>query len=127
MKIMVLPLLMMLPLGAAASELQKSVPARFQGEWNVDLRACGTADNESALVITANRIKFWESSGHIKAVVTQGEFDMALITELSGEGETRLSVAHFQLSGDHHNLTDVTNGDGLTRQRCPAKGQKKQP
>ena len=121
MKFLLIVFLITLSCNAAGSELRQSVPPRFQGEWNVDLRACGSGDNDSALGIAANRIEFWESSGPIKAVVTSGEFDMAIISELSGEGETWLSYTHFRLSGNHNNLIDVTNGGKFVRQRCPAK------
>lgn len=103
-----------------AADQQKTVPARFQGEWNSNLKHCGTGLNDSRLRIAADRIRFYESGGPIRAVVTQGEFDLALIAELSGEGEVWLSYSHFRLSADHTYLTNVTNGDsGLVRYLCP--------
>jgi hypothetical protein len=102
---------------ATAAEQHPSVPARFQGEWTSNLKDCGTNVNDSQLTISAERIRFHENGGSIKAVVTQGEFDLALITELSGEGETWL--AHFRLSDDQKSLTDVTDGSKLVRYRCP--------
>jgi hypothetical protein len=66
------------------------------------------------------RIRFYESRGSIKAVVTQGQSDLALITELSGEGDTWL-YNHFRLSPDLKSLTDVTDATGeskLVRYRC---------
>jgi hypothetical protein len=85
---------------AIAAESQPSVPARFQGEWISNLKHCGTTLDESRLTIGAERIRFHESGGAIKAVVTQGDSDLALIVELSGEGETWLAYNHFRLSGD---------------------------
>jgi hypothetical protein len=98
-------------------------PGRFQGKWNSNLKDCGTNLNDSQLTISAERIRFHENGGSIKAVVTQGEFDLALITELSGEGETWLAYDHFRLSDDQKSLTDVTDGSKLVRYRCP-KGAK---
>lgn len=104
----------------AAAEQQKAVPARFQGEWNSDLEHCGTGLNDSRLRINSDRIRFYESGGPIRAVVTQGEFDLAVIAELSGEGQVWLSYRHFRLSADHTYLTDVTDDDsGMVRYRCP--------
>jgi hypothetical protein len=108
---------------ATAAEQHPSVPARFQGEWSSDLKHCGNTVDDSRLTISAERIRFYESGGSIKAVVTQGEFDLALITELSGEGETWLAYNHFHLSPDQKSLTDVTDDSKFVRYRCP-KGAK---
>ena len=105
---------------ASAAEQQKNVPVRFQGEWNSDLKSCGTGLNDSRLRIGSGRIAFYESGGPIRAVVTQGEFDLAVIAELSGEGQAWLAYRHFRLSADHAYLIDVTNNDSsLVRYRCP--------
>ena len=105
---------------ATAAEQSRAVPARFQGEWNANLEQCGTGLNDSRLRISADRIRFYESGGPVRAVVTRGEFDLALIAELSGESESRLSYRHFRLSADHKYLADVTDTDSaLVRYRCP--------
>jgi len=105
---------------ASAAEQQREIPARFLGEWNAKLKDCGTDRNDSRLRITADHIRFHESGGPVRAVVTQGEFDLALIEELSGEGSSWLSYTHFKLSADQKSLTDVTDNDsGLVRYRCP--------
>ena len=105
---------------AAAAESQKAVPTRFHGEWNADLEHCGTGLNDTRLRISADRIRFYESGGPVRAVVTQGEFDLAIISELSGEGQVWLSYRHFRLSADHTYLIDVTDDEtGMIRYRCP--------
>ena len=105
---------------ATAAEQQRAIPAQFIGEWNSNLKQCGTDLNDSRLRITSDHIHFHESGGPVRAVVTQGEFDLALIAELSGEGSSWLSYTHFRLSADHTHLTDVTDKDsGLVRYRCP--------
>jgi len=105
---------------ATAAEQQKKVPARFVGEWNANLEHCGTALNDSRLRISTDRIRLYESGGPIRAVVTQGEFDLALIAELSGEGEVWLLFRQYRLSADGDYLTDVTDaGSDLVRYRCP--------
>jgi len=122
-----LPIMLLLAAGGAiAADLQRTVPPRFQGEWNSNLVDCGTGLNDSRLRISANRIRFYESGGPTKAVVTEGEFDLALISELSGEGQTWLSYNLFRLSADHTYLTDVSNDSTLVRYRCP-KGTKLRP
>ncbi len=109
--------------GASAAESPTSVPMRFQGEWASSLKACGTTADESRLTIGADRIRFYESGGAIKAVVTQGDDVIAMIIELSGEGESWLSFRHFQLSADQKTLTDVTDESQLVRYRCPKAGK----
>jgi hypothetical protein len=102
---------------AAVAEQQNAVPARFQGEWAASLAQCGK-DSESRLVIGAAQIRFYESEGTIKAVVTRGERELALIAELSGEGETWLDFSHFRLSADQKTLTDITGERAFVRHRC---------
>lgn len=105
---------------AMAAEQQRSVPPRFQGEWNASPKRCGTDMDDSRLTITASRVRFYESGGPIRAIVTQGSLDVALISEVSGEGSTQLVYHHFRLSADHAHLTDVSNGAALVRHRCVA-------
>ena|SRR6266480_3064028 len=100
-----------------AAELSPKVPTEFQGRWNADLKNCGRG--ESRLEIRANTITFYESSGPIRAIVTQGKNEMALIAELSGEEGKYLSLRHFKLSKDQKELTDVSGDSPFVRRRCP--------
>ena len=105
---------------AGAAEQQRTIPVRFQGEWNSNLKDCGTDLNDSRLRISYDRIRFYESGGPAKAIVTNGEFDLAIIAELSGESESWIAFSHFRLSADHTYLTDVSgSGQGMVRYRCP--------
>lgn len=62
-----------------------SVPAHFQGEWAASPKQSGSAGD---VHIGATEIRFQESRDAIKAVVTQADGELALISELSGEGDT---------------------------------------
>lgn len=106
---------------AGAAELQSTVPARFQGDWASSVKQCGADYDELRLSIGASTIRFQESGGSIKAVVTQGESELALISELSGEGETWLDISHFRLSTDQSTLVDMTGETEVVRHRCPKK------
>jgi hypothetical protein len=110
----------------AAAERQETVPARFLGEWNADLKQCGTDRHDSRLKLEADQIHFHESGGPLRAVVTQGELELALIIEMSGEGETWLACKRFRLSADHARLIDVTDDSEFVRYRCP-RGSKLRP
>jgi hypothetical protein len=105
---------------APAADLISAVPDRFVGEWNASLSDCGTANNDSRLLIGKDHITFWESDGPVKAVVSEGRYEIALILHLSGEGETWIATEHFKLSQDGEELTSVNlPGDGFVRRRCP--------
>lgn len=112
----------LVPSSAAADTITAAeplaVPPRFQGQWGSDQKHCGT-DDDSRLTIGAGQIRFYESGGSIKAVVMQGQSDLAVIIALSGEGETWLDYRHFRLSADGKTLTDVTVEPELVRHRCP--------
>lgn len=105
-----------------AAKREPRVPAAFQGEWNANARDCGTALNDSRLRIDATTLTGYESSGPVRAVVSNGPREIALISEMRGEGETWLQLSHYKLDRAQRVLTDVTNeGSPLTRYRCPAK------
>ncbi len=104
-----------------AADVVDGVPAQFQGEWNSVLAHCGTDKNDSVLRIARHHIYFWESDGPIKAVVAQGQYEVALITVLSGEGQTWLSTAQFKLSpGKDKLIYTSTPGEEFVRYRCPS-------
>jgi hypothetical protein len=90
--------------GAVAAERVTKVPQAFLGRW------CN-ADSESLLEIKSNEISFYESQGPIKAVVARGNSEIALIAELSGEGEA-------WLSNDKKQLIDPTTKPPYVRRRC---------
>lgn len=111
----------LLAVPAVAAEVQSAVPARFQGDWASGLKQCGSPTDDLRLTIGASTIRFYESAGAIKAVVTNGEHELALISELAGEGERWLDVSHFRLSDDGKTLTDVSTEPAVVRYRCPKK------
>lgn len=121
------PLLLFMALFAGtsmAAERQEAVPARFVGEWVADLKRCGADRDDSRLRLDADRIRFHESGGPIKAVVTRGELELAPIAELSGEGETWLARHRFRLSADRERLIDATGEAEFARYRCPKSSKR---
>jgi hypothetical protein len=97
------------------------IPIQFQGEWNANLEECGSTRGDSRLWIGADYIEFYESSGPTLEVVVQGEFELRVTTELSGEGDTWLDQRYFQLSEDNQTLEAKfdTTDPGFVRYRCP--------
>jgi hypothetical protein len=96
------------------------VPDRFVGQWAGSLDDCGSDTDDLALRITPNHVSYWESGGPVKAVVVRGDHEIALILELTGEGETWLSAVTFKLSPDGLRLVDTSSvpGQEVVRYRC---------
>jgi hypothetical protein len=92
-----------------------TIPERFRGEWNSTLSDCGTGNNESKLVIAADRIEFYESSGPVQSA-TADDNELSVVVRLTGEGETRDATYAYRISEDGRTLTDA--GTGMARQRC---------
>jgi len=107
---------------ASAAEQLSQIPVAFQGLWMAEPRHClpGPTD-ESWLRIEAGRISFYESTGPVLAVVARGREEIAVITELSGEGSTWLHPLRLRLDGTGQRLALETVGvDGaMGRVRCP--------
>ena len=93
------------------------IPRAFVGEWSKDPAKCGESGDESYLRIEAHRFQFWESSGPVRAAVTRGR-ELAVILELSGEGETWLDARNFVVSAHGSRLVSTTGGERFERFRC---------
>jgi hypothetical protein len=111
---------LLLPLSALAGSDMATVPSRFVGQWAGSPDSCGLDADDLTLRIAPRHITYWESDGPIKAVVVRADTEIALIFELSGEGETWLSTAQFTLSRDGSQLVDNTTvpGTELVRYKC---------
>ena len=104
-----------------ASSDAPRVPDQYIGQWAGRPESCGSDADLLTLRLSKDRIAYWESEGPILASVSRGARDLALIIELSGEGETWLATAKFELSADGQQLVDSTTipGESIVRQRCP--------
>jgi hypothetical protein len=105
-----------------AAEAHISIPRQFLGNWASSTAKCSSQDaDDLRMHIAPNRMSFCESSGRVLAVATDGELELAVILELSGEGETWLEALQFRLSADRQTLTNVTGRQTIAvRVRCPA-------
>lgn len=95
-----------------------SIPTRFQGEWNAELDACGTGSSPTRLRISADRIRFYESTGVVQAVAVESQRVIDVTAEYTGEGQTWVDERRLTLSDDGSSLT-VSGGGDLVRYRCP--------
>lgn len=106
---------------ALAAETRGTIPEQFRGTWAATAAHCAAVGAESKLSIHKTGIDFYESRGRLLAIAVDGETELALLIELSGEGDTWLEAMRFTLSEDHHTLTDVTGRRrGSVRVRCRA-------
>ena len=94
------------PYPMTAAELEAS---------GTDATACGSGGNESRLVISADTMRFYESSGPVQSASVDGN-ELTVVVRLTGEGETREAIYRFRLSADGRTLTDADSA--LARQRC---------
>lgn len=110
--------------GLCAPAQEPTIPVQFQGEWNENLEHCGTGANHARFRIERDRIRFYESGGPVRAVVTEGELEMAVIARFSGEGMEYLALMHYRLSPDHNRLEEHSPyGPPVVRYRCPAEDE----
>ena len=108
------------PLSAYAAEQKTAIPVQFQGRWVASVKDCTAPWSESSLKIGSDKIRFFESGGPARAIVTQGDLELALIVELFGEGDSWLAYHHFRLSDDRNTLTSLVDEQPrFIRYRCP--------
>ena len=107
------------------------IPAQFRGEWNGDLKACGTGLSDTRLRIFAQRVSFYESDGDVKRVLLHNGRAITVSATYAGEGEIWDRVDKLILSRSSNELT-VTSADTInteastfTRYRCPIKSKKR--
>ena len=116
----ILTVLVVNSLSVNAAETHRAIPKIFQGKWTSDIKNCDM-DDETNLQIFKDHVSFYESSGPAISIVTKQENELALIIELSGEGEEWLSFVHFKINDKNNQLTDITDAyekNKLIRYRC---------
>ena len=104
----------------AAGVLVPAVPDSFVGHWAGSPSACDSEFDDLRLHISSEHISYWESEGPILAVVVRGR-ELALISELSGEGRTWLATSKFTISAHGGLLSDSYSAPGqrIVRYKCP--------
>lgn len=104
------------PVGASIADVH-AIPPRFRGEWNRVPADCGTGLNDSRLMLSSDRVAFYESGGPVASVTHHGDDEIGVAVELAGEGQCWTAHYRFRLSDDGRTLTDIGSG-GLVRHRC---------
>ena len=103
-----------------SSEPVAPLPERFIGDWGKSLADCGGDTDDMRLRIETDRLSFFESSGPLRSVDIHDDNEVAVIVELTGEGETWLLKTTLGLSADGDTLTLRGNAADtpVTRVRC---------
>jgi hypothetical protein len=92
------------------------IPTAFQGVWAATAADC-TKPAETRLEITADHLRFYESSGPVASVEATGPDEIRIVVSLSGEGAAAQRSFRYRLIDGGTALFDVRNG--LERHRCP--------
>ena len=105
-----------------ASEDERTIPAKFHGEWNETLNDCGTGNNDSSLTITATEMHFYESDGTVRGAFMRGPYEILIVLDMSGEGSSWMSSFQYTLAGNGQYLSArMDDGSLFVRYRCPTK------
>ena len=95
---------------ALSAEPREVIPEQFHGVWAGSEADCALSFPESILTIGPMRVDFYGSRARVLAIAVDGDTELAVLLEASGEGETWLSTRQFRLSADGEELTDMTGG-----------------
>lgn len=119
---MILNLLAVLALsmGEQAAD-ERFIPDPWIGEWNENLEDCGTGNNDSRLRIERDRVLFYESGGMVRGAFLRGPFEIVIVLDMSGEGQTWIDSYHFVMSASGTYIR-TTGDEPMVRYRCTRIG-----
>jgi hypothetical protein len=103
-----------------AAELRDVIPEHFRGTWAGSWMHC-TFGGESTLTIGERTVDSYESRGRVLSIATEGDTELGLLVEATGEGQTSLVAIKFTLSQDRQTLLFSVGGERIERTRCEAK------
>lgn len=105
------------PSRSAPALAAATIPGEFHGRWAATRARCGQAD-ETALVIAAGSLRFYESEGRPERVTPAGARTIEVLGRFAGEGESWSESYRLGLSADGRMLTVATRGASMQRYRC---------
>ena len=103
---------------ANGSVVVDQVPEQFVGTWEPDPELCEKDRSDLVLQIEPTRITYHESSGPLSAIVVRGRDELAVVAELTDEGESWLSSSKFRLTPDGKLVQHTDYGQEHARYRC---------
>jgi hypothetical protein len=99
-----------------------TVPERWRGLYAEDLGDCEARENFTTMDLIADRVTFYEHGGFIRATFDRGPFEILMVVDMAGEGQTWLSTLHFTASPDFSYIQAAGGSEDeakLTLYRCP--------
>ena len=98
---------------------ERVIPDTWIGEWNENLEDCGTGNNDSRLRIERDRVLFYESGGMVRGAFLRGPFEIVIVLDMSGEGQTWIDTHQFVMSASGTYIR-TTGEEPMVRYRCPS-------
>lgn len=111
----------LLTVGGPQAADERFIPDSWVGEWNARLEDCGTGNNDSRLRIERERVLFYENGGMVRGAFLRGPFEIVIVLDMSGEGQTWIDSHHFVMSASG-NYIRTAGDEPLVRYRCPRTG-----
>ena len=102
---------------APAAGADNRIPAPFHGTWDESADSCRDA-SEARLVVSADTLRFHESSGTVERVQLPADNEIVLRLAMRGEGEQWQTTERFALSADGSELYDRGQSPAFVRVRC---------
>lgn len=77
---------------AAPKNIGTSIPSRYHGDWAPTRKDCAVTPNFYAIHISADRIGYFETSGDVQRVETDGRYAAVGLAERIGDGVERYTL-----------------------------------
>ena len=93
------------------------IPEHFRGLWNASTDECLVPYSQGRLEVRDDRLRFYETSGSVTEVTSNGEYEITVSADLMSEGTAFTKSFTFRLAADHSSIADMSTG--IIRYRCP--------
>ena len=95
-----------------------AIPEPFHGVYDSSPEACGRP-SDGRLTVSALELRFHESIGTVRSVVSAPSGATRVEADYQGEGESWRSYRELRLSDGGESLTISGDGTRMVRVRCP--------
>jgi hypothetical protein len=101
------------------------IPRQFWGEYNQNIRHCGTGLNDTRLRVSWNNVRFYESTATVEGIIRNADGSIVVFAKFENHRETWSNIFKMSLSADKRRITVThpqnvdSDQSSMTRQRCP--------
>ena len=111
-------LLLLATIPAASSEIVRTVPKKFIGDWCTTPESDKEETGESDITITKKEIGYYMGSGKILSAAAVND-QLALLVEVNIDGDVRVTTHQYDISHDGLQLDEgLEDGTIRTRKKC---------